>query len=51
MPTLSVRHAVEEDPVFLGWSVFDKGHIVARLNTEHSEQLQFVSGQSVTHIS
>lgn len=47
--TLSVRHAVKEDPVFTVWSVFDEGHVVARLDAEHGEQLQFVPGQSVRY--
>lgn len=37
--SLSVCHAVKEDPVSAVWSVFDKGHIVARLDAEHSKQL------------
>ena len=45
--TLSVCHAVEEDPVVAVGSVFDEGHVVAGLDAEHSEQLQLVSDQSV----
>lgn len=45
--TLSVCHAVKEDPVLDVGSMLDEGHIVAGLDTEHSEQLQFVSGQSL----
>lgn len=45
--TLSVCHAVKEDPVLAVWSMFDEGDVVAGLDAEHSEQLQFVSGQSV----
>lgn len=45
---MSVCHAVKEDPVLAVWSVFDEGHIVAGLDAEHSEQLQFVSGQSAS---
>lgn len=45
--TLSVCHAVEEDPVLSVWSIFDEGHIVACLDAEHSEQLHFVSDHSV----
>lgn len=53
--TLSVCHAVKEDPVLAVRSVFDEGDVVAGLDAEHSEQLQFVSGQSVgypaTHVT
>lgn len=35
--TLSVGHAVKEDPVLAVWSVFDEGHVVAGLDAEHSE--------------
>lgn len=45
--TLSVRHAVKEDPVPAARSVLDKGHVVAGLDAEDGEQLQFVSGQGV----
>lgn len=45
----SVCHAVEEDPVLAVGSVFDEGHVVARLDAEHGEQLQLVSDQSVRH--
>lgn len=41
--SFSVRHAVKEDPVFAVGSVLDEGHVVARLDAEHSEQLQLVS--------
>lgn len=47
-PTFSVGHAVKEDPVLSVWSVFDEGHVVARLDAEDGEQLQFVSGRSVS---
>lgn len=46
-PTLSVGHAVEEDPVVFVGPVFDEGHVVAGLDAEHGEQLQPVSGQGV----
>lgn len=46
-PTFSISHAVKEDPVTCVWSMFDKGHIVACLDAEHSEQLQAVSGERV----
>lgn len=46
-PTLSVGHAVEEDPVLFVGPVFDEGHVVAGLDAEHGEQLQPVSGQGV----
>lgn len=45
--TLSVRHAVEEDPVFAAGAVLDEGHVVAGLDAEHGKQVQLVSGQSV----
>lgn len=45
--TLSVRHAVEEDPVPAAGAVSDEGHVVAGLDAEHGKQLQPVSGQSV----
>lgn len=52
---MSVCHAVKEDPVLAVRSVFDEGDVVAGLDAEHSEQLQFVSGQSVgypaTHVT
>lgn len=53
--TLSVCHAVKEDPVLAVWSMFDERDVVAGLDAEHSEQLQFVSDQSVgypaTHVT
>lgn len=45
-PTLSVRHAVEEDPVLAAGAVFDEGHVVAGLDAQHGKQVQFVSGQN-----
>lgn len=47
--SLSVCHAVKEDPVLAVGSVFDEGHVVACLNAEHSKQLQLVSDQSVRY--
>lgn len=53
--TLSVCHAVKEDPVLAVWSMFDERDVVAGLDAEHSEQFQFVSDQSVgypaTHVT
>lgn len=45
-PTLSVRHAVEEDPVVAAGAVFDEGHVVAGLDAEDGKQVQLVPGQN-----
>lgn len=41
--TLSVGHAVEEEPVVPFWSEPDEGDVVTGLDAEDGEQLQFVS--------
>ena len=42
--TTSVCHAVEEEPGARARAILYKGHIVAGVDTEHSEQLHFVPG-------
>ena len=42
--TASICHAVKEKPRVGVRAVFDKGHIVAGLNTENSKQLHHVPG-------
>lgn len=42
--TTSVCHAVKKKPRVWTRTVFDKGHVVAGFNAEHSKQLNFVPG-------
>lgn len=43
--TVSVSHAVEEEPGGVGSAVFDKGDVVTGLDAEHSKQLHLLVGE------
>lgn len=44
--TVPVGHAVKEQPGRVVLPVFHKGHVVARLYAEHSEQLHLLAGDA-----
>lgn len=43
--TVSIRHAVEEEPGGFGGAVLDEGHVVAGLDAQHGEELHALSGE------
>lgn len=44
--TITVSHAVKEEPGGIRVAVLDKGHVVASFDAEHSEQLHPLAGKS-----
>lgn len=44
-PTITVSHAVEEEPGRIGAAVLDEGHIVTGFDAEHSKQLHPLAGK------
>lgn len=45
-PTVTVGHAVEEEPGGIGAAVLDKGHVVAGFDAQHGEQLHPLAGEA-----
>lgn len=45
-PTITVSHAVEEEPGGICSAVLDKGHIVTSFDAQHSEQLHPLAGKT-----
>lgn len=44
-PTVTVSHAIEEEPGRVRAAVLDKGHIVTGFDAQHSEQLHPLAGK------
>lgn len=46
LSSVSICHAVKEEPCRICISIFDKGHIVTGFNTKHSKELHPLSGEA-----